>query len=118
MALLVAPPTAGLRPLSPGVCAILNRLGGTKSSNSAGPREWVQITFIESVEVSREPRASDGTDRLCGDRLSLPNVQDCYDRANLSMDMWNRSDEHANCSWLLRTAGAWLQLAFELHKRL
>jgi hypothetical protein len=68
--------------------------------------------------VSRELRASDGTDRLCGDRLSLPNVQDCYDRANLSMDMWNGADDHAAGTWLLRTAEAWLQLAFELHKRL
>jgi hypothetical protein len=84
----------------------------------AGPREWVQIPFLESVEVSHKPCANNGTDRLCGERSSLPNVRDCYDSANLCFDMWNRSDEHANCSWLLRTADAWLQLAFELHKRL
>jgi hypothetical protein len=42
----------------------------------------------ESLEVSREHRASNGTGRLCGDRSSLPKVRDCYDRANLCIDMW------------------------------
>jgi hypothetical protein len=54
---------------------------------------------------------------LCGDRSSLPNVQDCYDRANLYIDMWNGSDDHAAGTWLLRTADAWLRLAFELDRR-
>jgi hypothetical protein len=34
------------------------------------------------------------------------------------MDMWNGSDDHAAESGLLRMADAWLQLAFELRKRL
>jgi hypothetical protein len=67
--------------------------------------------------MSRKPRFNNGTDRLCGERSSLPNVRDCYDSANLCIDMWNGSDDHANCSWLLRTAEAWLQLAFELNKQ-
>jgi hypothetical protein len=31
--------------------------------------------------------------------------------------MWNGSDDHAAGTWLLRTADARLQLAFELHKQ-
>jgi hypothetical protein len=80
----------------------------------AGPREWVQIPFLESVEVSHKPCANDGTDRLCGERASLPNVRDCYDSANLCIDVWSSGD-HVNCSWVLRTAEAWLQLAFLRH---
>jgi hypothetical protein len=72
----------------------------------------------ESLEVSHKPCAGDGTDRLCGDRSSLPTVQDCYDRANLYIDMWNGSDDHAAGTWLLRAADAWLRLAFELDRRL
>jgi hypothetical protein len=95
IALLVAPRQI-LRPLSTGVCAKLNSLVchcGTTSSSSFGPREWVQISFLESLEVSCEPHASDWTEGLRGDRLFLPNVQDCYDRASLSMDMWNGADD-------------------------
>jgi hypothetical protein len=62
----------------------------------AGPREWVQIPFLESVEVSHKPCANNGTDRLCGERFSLPNVRDCYDSANLCIDVWNGFDDHAN----------------------
>jgi hypothetical protein len=71
----------------------------------------------ESLEVNHEPRANHGTDHWCGDR-SLPNVQDCYDRANLCMEMWNGSGGETALSGLLRMADAWLQLADELGKRL
>jgi hypothetical protein len=37
MALLVAPPTAGLRPLSPGVCAILDRLNQLARAGAGPP---------------------------------------------------------------------------------
>jgi hypothetical protein len=59
-------------------------------------------------------RADHETDDLYGDRSSLPNVQDCYDRANLCMDMWNGANDHAALSGLLQMADAWLQLATEL----
>jgi hypothetical protein len=71
----------------------------------------------ESLEVSHKARADHGTERLGGQRSSLPNVHDCYDQANLCLVMWNGSDDHAARSCLLRTADAWLQLAFELDKR-
>jgi hypothetical protein len=63
-------------------------------------------------------RPDHGTERLRGQRFSLPSAQDCYDHANLCMHMWNRSDDHATGSWLLRMADAWLQLASELDEQL
>jgi hypothetical protein len=41
----------------------------------------------------------------------------CYDRSNSWLDDWNGSGGHDACSWLLRTADAWLQLAYELNKQ-
>jgi hypothetical protein len=48
----------------------------------------------------------------------LPSVQDCFDRANRCLDMWNDSVDHAARSGLLRMADTWLQLASEPDKRL
>jgi hypothetical protein len=67
--------------------------------------------------VSHNARADLGTERLRGQQSSLPDAQDCYDRANLCMEMWNDSVDHAARSWLLRMADAWLQLASELENR-
>jgi hypothetical protein len=64
--------------------------------------------------VSHKARADHGTEPSCGQRFSLPSVQDCYHCANRCLDMWNDSVDHAGQSWLLRMADAWLQLAFEL----
>jgi hypothetical protein len=71
----------------------------------------------ESLDVSHKARADHGTERLRGQRSSLPNVHDRYDRANLCLVMWNGSDDQAARSCLLRTADGWLQLAFEQDKR-
>jgi hypothetical protein len=49
-------------------------------------------------------------------RLPLPSAQNCYERANLYIEMWNESADHAAQSWLLQTAGAWMQLASDLNK--
>jgi hypothetical protein len=68
--------------------------------------------------VKRRSCALRAFEQVTPTRWRRADRQDCYDSANLCIDMWNRSDEYANCSWLLRTADAWLQLAFELHKRL
>jgi hypothetical protein len=67
--------------------------------------------------VSDKPRAHHGTNRLRGERASLPNVQDCHDRANHCLDTWNRSDDHVTGSWLLRMADGWLRLGSELAKQ-
>jgi hypothetical protein len=63
--------------------------------------------------VSHNARADRGTELLCGQRFSLPSVQDCYHCANRCLDMWNDSVDHAAHSWLLRMADAWLRLASE-----
>jgi hypothetical protein len=77
--------------------------------------EFMSRTFSELV--SQKPRADSGTERLDGQRFPLPRVQDCYDRANLCLVMWNGSADHAARSSLLRMADAWMKLAFELDNR-
>jgi hypothetical protein len=51
-----------------------------------------------------------GTGRPCE---QLPSAQDCYHCANLCLDMWNDSVDHAARSWLLQMADAWLHLTSE-----
>jgi hypothetical protein len=63
----------------------------------------------ECTGTQREKQSS----AMPGERFPLPRVQDCYDCANLCLDMWNDSVDHAAQSSLLRMADAWLQLAFE-----
>jgi hypothetical protein len=58
-------------------------------------------------------RADFRTHRLSGQRFHLPSGRDCYDCANLCLDIWNDSVDHAAQSQLLRMADAWLQLASE-----
>jgi hypothetical protein len=69
-------------------------------------------SFFGSFELNRKPRAN----RLRCFRLSMPSVQDCYERANSCLNDWNLSDDNTGRSWLLRTADAWLQLASELKR--
>jgi hypothetical protein len=64
--------------------------------------------------VSDNEPADLGTRQLSKQQSSVPNAQDCYACANLCMEMWNGSDDHAALSGLLRMADAWLRLAFEL----
>jgi hypothetical protein len=64
--------------------------------------------------VIREPRTGRVAERPGDQQSSLPKVQDCYVHANSCLDMWNNSGDHTARSWLLRMAGAWMRLAFEL----
>jgi hypothetical protein len=83
----------------------------------AGHVAQLCVRIPESLEVSHKPRANHGTDRLRGDGAPLPNVQDCHECAHACLDMWNRSNDHATGSWLLRMADAWLQLGYELESQ-
>jgi hypothetical protein len=86
-----------------------------RETNRAGRVEQVRVPSRdpESLEMSHNSRADYGTERLPGQRFSLPSVQDCYDCANRCLNMWNDSVDHAARSSLLRMADAWLQLACE-----